>query len=636
MHEPVERGRRGERERSGQLLGDGVATDTAERGQARRDLAWLAALAGVLLVVFVTPTILSSWNFGVGPDVPVYLWWARVGASQGLSVIGERPGIAATIATAAGTLHLPLVPAIAGLQYALAASVGVAAVALLRGRTAGGRFPWLLAGLATGLFAAHLGGGYVANLAFTVPFFAAGTALAARTQRGTDAAAALLGGAGLAHPQFFLVGVIVLSIAALWSFLREPERGWASDAGRVTVAAAGAGAIVGAGLLSMLVGPAKLRVDTSKDAFLRRTGLESLLANTYRERFNENIRRYASWALLPLAAAGIPRVHGFTRRFLVAWALLTIVGVPIGIWSGWFPPDRIITFGFALPALAALGIAWADGFLEARVPLWIAWPATAALILLLAWPTLGAWARQQPFISPQDLASATEVGRIAATTPPGTPIVVIVNDIDDTAIFLATQAGNILRAAVPPERAGDVYIYVGDPARYFAGEPTLRGNAEYDALSSQLLDDIPAGDAAVFVLRSVRPGRRHRSRPALRPVVVRRGVHGPRSASAPARRRRTHRGGAVGDRGRHPARGGLPVGARIWLGAVDVRRRRDGGGRGARVRRGAPSRSSACSRNGSASPLTGSWGPTLISLVAGGLGYGLLVRKGVPPTEPAA
>ena len=35
-------------------------------------------------------------------------------------------------------------------------------------------------------------------------------------------------------------------------------------------------------------------------------------------------------------------------------------------------------------------------------------------------------------------------------------------------------------------------------------------------------------------------------------------------------------------------------------------------------------------------PLTGSWGPTLISLVAGGLGYGLVVRKGVPATEPAA
>ncbi len=583
----------------------------------------------------MTPTILSSWNFGVGPDVPVYMWWARVGASQGLSVIGERPGIAATIATAAGTLHLPLVPAIAGLQYALAASVGVGAVALLRGRTAGGRFPWLLAGLATGLFAAHLGGGYVANLAFTVPFFAAGTALAARTQRGTDAAAALLGGAGLAHPQFFLVGVIVLSIAALWSFLREPERGWASDAGRVTVAAAGGGAIVGAGLLSMLVGPAKLRVDTSKDAFLRRTGLESLLANTYRERFNENIRRYASWALLPLAAAGIPRVHGFTRRFLVAWALLTIVGVPIGIWSGWFPPDRIITFGFALPALAALGIAWADGFLEARVPLWIAWPATAALILLLAWPTLGAWARQQPFISPQDLASATEVGRIAATTPPGTPIVVIVNDIDDTAIFLATQAGNILRAAVPPERAGDVYIYVGDPARYFAGEPTLRGNAEYDALSSQLLDDIPAGDAAVFVLDQFD-----------RVGGIDRDPHFVRWSSDVVSTVRDPRALPPGDGELVAASPMTIVGSTllvaVLLWALGYGWARWTFGDAVTAAAAAPGFGVAglaivgllAERLGV--PLTGSWGPTLISLVAGGLGYGLLVRKGVPPTEPAA
>lgn len=589
----------------------------------------------MLLIVFVAPTILSSWNFGVGPDVPVYMWWARVGAAQGLSVIGERPGIAATIATAAGTLHLPLVPAVAGLQYSLAASVGLGAVALLRGRTAGGRFPWLLAGLATGLFAAHLGGGYVANLAFTVPFFAAGTALAARTQRGTDAAAGLLGGAGLAHPQFFLVGVIVLSIAALWSFLREPERGWASDAGRVTVAAAGGSAIVGAGLLSMLVGPAKLRADTSKDAFLRRTGLESLLADTYRERFQENIRRYASWALLPLAAAGIPRVHGFTRRFLVAWALLTIVGVPIGIWSGWFPPDRIITFGFALPALAALGIAWADRFLEARVPLWIAWPATAALIMLLAWPTLGAWARQQPFISPQDLASATEAGRIAATTPPGTPIVVIVNDIDDTAIFLATQAGNILRAAVPPERAGDVYIYVGEPARYFAGEPTFRGNAEYDALSSQLLDDIPAGDAAVFVLDQFdRVGGTDRD------------PHFVRWSSDVVSTVRDPRPLPPGDGELTAAAPWAIVGATLLVAALLWGL---GYGWARWTFGGTVTAAAAAPGYGMAAlaivgllaerlgvPLTGSWGPTLISLVAGGLGYGLLIRKGVPPAEPAA
>lgn len=589
----------------------------------------------MLLVVFVSPTILRSWPFGVGPDVPVYLWWTRVGASRGLSVIGERPGISATIAATAGSLHLPLVPAVAGLQYAMAASVGVVATALVRGRAAGGRVAWLLAGLTAGLFAVHLGGGYVANLAFTVPFFAAGAALATRTQRGTDAAAALLGGAGLAHPQFFLVGVMVLAIAALWAFLREPERGWSSDAGRVAVAAAGGGAIVGAGLLSMLIGPTKLRVDTSKDAFLRRTGLGSLLEDTYLSRFREKAWRYAPWALLPLAAAGVPRAHGFTRRFLVSWAVLTLVGVPIGVWSGWFPPDRIMTFGFSLPVLAALGIAWAGDAIAARTSPWVGWPVAAALVAVLAWPTLGAWNRQQTYISPEDLSSATEAGRIAATTPPGTPLVFIVNDVDTTSIFLATQAGNILRAAVPPDRADDVHVYVGDPAHYFAGEPTFRGDPEYDTLSRQSLDDIPDGDAAVFVLREFDRIGGARGDPHFvrwSPAVVST-VQDPRALPAGD-------GELTASSPWMIAGATLAVALFLWvLGfgwarvtfADRVTAVAAAPGFGAA---GLAIVGLLAERVGV--PLTGSWGPTLISLVAGGLGYGLLIREGVPASEPAA
>jgi hypothetical protein len=589
----------------------------------------------VLLVVFVTPTILRSWPFGVGPDVPVYLWWARVGASEGFSVIGERPGIAATIATAAGTLHLPLVPAIAGLQYALAASVGLAATALVRSRATGGRVAWLLAGLGAGLFAVHLGGGYVANLAFTVPFLAAGTALATRTQRGTDAAAVLLGGAGLAHPQFFLVGVAVLAIAALWAFLHEPDRGWASDAGRVTVAAAGGGAIVGAGLLSMLIGPVKLQVDTSKDAFLRRTGLVSLLEDTYLARFGEKAWRYAPWALLPLAAVGVPRVKGFTRRFLVSWAVLTIAGVPIGIWSGWFPPDRIITFGFALPVLAALGIAWVGGAITARTSPWIGWPVVAVLVGLLAWPTLGAWSRQQTFISPEDLSSATEAGRIAATTPPGTPLVVIVNDVDTTSIFLATQVGNILRAAVPPDRARDVYVYVGDPGHFFAGEPTFRGDPEYDTLSRQLLDDIPEGDPAVFVIREFdRVGGAQDDPHFVRwsPAVVST-VPDPRPLPAGDGELAASSPWAIA---------GATIAVAVFLWALGFGWARWTFGDRVVSAAAAPGFGVAALAIGGllgerlGVPLTGSWGPTLVSVVAGGLGYGLLIRKGVPAAEPPA
>ena len=56
----------------------------------RRDLAWLGGLMLLLLAVFLWPYLVDGYRFGVGPDVPVYLWWTRVGAGEGLSAIGSR------------------------------------------------------------------------------------------------------------------------------------------------------------------------------------------------------------------------------------------------------------------------------------------------------------------------------------------------------------------------------------------------------------------------------------------------------------------------------------------------------------------------------------------------------------------
>ena len=81
----------------------------------------------------------SGGGSASGPDEPVYLWWARIGAAQGISLVGGRPGTPALIPAVAGTLHLPFIPALAGLEYALGAAVGLATVALVRGREAGGR-----------------------------------------------------------------------------------------------------------------------------------------------------------------------------------------------------------------------------------------------------------------------------------------------------------------------------------------------------------------------------------------------------------------------------------------------------------------------------------------------------------------
>jgi hypothetical protein len=114
----------------------------------------------------------------------------------------------------------------------------------------------------------------------------------------------------------------------------------------------GGGAIVGAGLLSMLIGPSRLSVDTSKDAFLRRAGLHQMLEKTYRDRFREKAHLYAPITLLALAYPGYTRLSGFARRFLLAWGIISLAAVPVGFVTGLFPPERVLTFGFVFPILA--------------------------------------------------------------------------------------------------------------------------------------------------------------------------------------------------------------------------------------------------------------------------------------------
>jgi hypothetical protein len=69
--------------------------------------------------------------------------------------------------------------------------------------------------------------------------------------------------------------------------------------------------------------------------------------------------------------------------------------------------------------------------------------------------------------------------------------VYIVDDADSTATFLGSRAANILRAGSDPDRAGDVFVFVGTVTDFFEGHPTSRGDPEYDALSRLTLADIP-------------------------------------------------------------------------------------------------------------------------------------------------
>src|SRR5262249_44149345 len=193
-------------------------------------------LGAVFLRVAVWPTFVHHYPFAVGPDMPVYLWWSRVGVAEGISLVGERPGTPALIPTVGTALGIGLVPAVAGVQYALMAACAVGAAALARGRGDPPRLAWIAGAILAGAWTTFLGGGYLANLALVAAFLAAAAALARRTRRGTVAAALLLGGGGLAHPEFFVVAAAVLIVTAAWSWRRGRRLGDASDredAGRV-------------------------------------------------------------------------------------------------------------------------------------------------------------------------------------------------------------------------------------------------------------------------------------------------------------------------------------------------------------------------------------------------------------------
>jgi hypothetical protein len=463
----------------------------------RRHLIWLGMLGLALLFVLVWPYLIDGFRFGVGPDVPVYLWWTRVGASEGLSMGGSRPGAPALVAALAGTLQLNVTAVTAGLASALGVAAGAASAALVRSASSRGAHdrdrpdaPWLLAGGLAGIFSVHLVAGYLANLLLAVAFLAAAAFLAVPRRRWW-AAALLLAGGGLAHPPFLVHAIVVLAITAVWAW-RAGGRDEARDIARSVVTGA---LVAGAGVLATIAGPGPIVSPTSKDGYLRRAGLDQELVAAYRERFRLRAARYVQWISVPLAVVGLANtedtaVGGFLRRFLASWLAVIAIGVPVGYVTGWLPPDRLVTFGFAVPIAAALGLAWLRGRLAAR-----RWLALAAIVALAGWMVAGsllAWGRQAAFVSPRE----AEIAREAAlhVGPPRTrrPIVYIVDDADATATFLGSRAVNILRAASPPERADDVFVFVGTVEDYFEGRPTVRGDPEYDALSRLTFADIPA------------------------------------------------------------------------------------------------------------------------------------------------
>jgi hypothetical protein len=397
------------------------------------------------------PFVAQGAAFPLGPDAPVYLWWTRIAGAEGLSAVGGRAGAPALALVLQGTLGVSVVAAVAALEISLGVAVGLASAALLRGRTT--TAGWVLAGALAGTFAVHLAAGYLANLLEITAFLAAAVALAGGTRRGAWVAAGALAAGGLAHPLFFLLSAVVLLLTAASAWRRHRD-----EATRVAAAVAGGGAVVGIGLVALLAGPAPLDVDTSRDAFLRRAGLTAELRASYLDRFVHRWTRYVQWVSVPLAVVGIGEADGFVGRFLRAWGVALVAGVAIGLLTGWFPADRVVTFGFVVPILAALGVVRVSRWLGRRRALALAVAAGAVLAMLAG--SFIAWNRQEPFLSVDEVRAVTIAGEAVAEVELATPLAFLVNDPDRTVSFLATRAGNVIRAGVPADRIRDVVVVV--------------------------------------------------------------------------------------------------------------------------------------------------------------------------------
>ena len=410
----------------------------------------VSGLVVALLLWYLWPFVVQGDAFPLGPDGPVYLWWTRLAGVEGLSTVGSRPGVPALSLVLSGSLGLSVVQVTAALEVVLGAALGIASFAMVR---RGGVASAALAGLLAGTFGVHLAAGYLSNLAMAAAFVAATALLDGRTNRAAVIGGLVLAGSGLAHPQFFLVAVVILGAAAVVAW--RSDRG---DALRIAGAAFGGGVVLGAGLLAVQVGPAPPDVDTSRDAFLRRAGLLSELRSAYFDRFIHRWARYVQWLSVPLAIVGFRSPRGTAGRILRSWFVVTVAGVALALVTGWLPADRFITFGFAIPMLAALGVVRVWRWLRRHAVIAVA-IATALVLAMLAGSWI-AWDRQEPFISERETLAVARANALVAELDQNVPLAFVIDDGDPTMSFLATRAGNVIRAGVAADRIRDVVVVV--------------------------------------------------------------------------------------------------------------------------------------------------------------------------------
>ena len=434
-----------------------------ERGRLARLVgpAHLVVLVTTICGVLISTYAFHGYVFPVGADAPVYIWWSRLAALEGLGAVAGRPGAPGFTLVVSGVLGTGAATTVAALEVALAGAIASGIAALMLGRPAT-LIRWLLPAALGGAFSALLAIGYVATLAAAALFIPACGLLAGGGRYAVGVAAALLAAMGLTHPPFLAIGASILLLAAALSLRRDPRIRpiLGTEHGRLATAVlAGSVGFAGA-MVSVGTGAAPILVDTSRDDVLQRLGLGSTLGREFRERLVARAPTLVPWLSVPLAILGARAEPDALGRLLRAWGAVSVAGVLGGLATGAVPPERFVTFGFVIPVTAGAALAALPGRLrargrEARAALG---PALAlASAALISGPLL-VWFRTPPQLFPLEVQRTTEAGRYAAALAPGTPLVFVAKNRQPVGAFFATEAANAIRAALPPDRIRDVYV----------------------------------------------------------------------------------------------------------------------------------------------------------------------------------
>lgn len=450
---------------------------------------------GTIAAAAVTVTGLYAWSFR-GPihllpsDPFSYAWQFRAIREGLLGSVDPRPGTAVVGAMLEGFGVLPdtLAPTLLGI--ALLAVIGLSVAAITR--RALGLPTWACFPIAVG--AATFGGtakltGYVANLVALACFSAGLTAVLAsrsRPWRGLLAATAAFLAACLAHPALIPAWVAIVggwfSLAVLWWLIVRWTGGAETSRpfDRRPLFASIALALGAIGALAIVLGALDRSLSELGNLSTARPFFGERLADTW-----DWIKPTVGLSVLGLVLAvwrGRRSGERTGQLLLIGWIGVTLGGVVLMAVSPGFPGHR--TLMLAIPLGAAAGLVAVEIVLRATrhtgrrsIPaiVEVAAAVTIGLVLVTASGFLGVLGFGAGASSPwrERAIPSRQVAAYARAHPPDVPLIMVFEpQLAEGARHWKVRM-NVARSFLDGRRAAGLFIYVGDPKRLLARQPSV-------------------------------------------------------------------------------------------------------------------------------------------------------------------